>query len=85
MEKLEFTIKGEDGKNKKYETICTLAAEEYPHNYICYTDNSVDEDGDLKTYISAYTYENDELSIFPIEDEKEWEFIEKIINKKVNK
>lgn len=79
MEKLEFTIKG-----KKYETVCTLDINEYAHNYICYTDNSLDEEGDVKTFISAYTYENGEINIFPIKDEKEWEFIEKIFNKKIN-
>lgn len=84
MENLEFTVKGKNGEDKKCEVICTLEVEEYAHNYICYTDNTLDEDGDLKTFISAYTFENGELSIFPIKDEKEWEFIEKAFNKKIN-
>lgn len=84
MENLEFTVKGNNGEEIKYETICTIDVKEYAHNYICYTDKSVDENGDLKTFISAYTFKNGELSIFPIKDEKEWEFIEKAFNKKIN-
>ncbi|MCX4255099.1 MAG: DUF1292 domain-containing protein [Bacilli bacterium] len=84
MEKFQFTVKGKNGKDKKYETVCTLDINSYSHNYICYTDNSLDENGEVKIFISAYTFENDELSIFPIEDEKEWKFIEKAFNKKIN-
>jgi len=48
-------------------------------SYIVYTDNSTDENGSIKTYASIYDPSGKNLKLEPIESEKEWDMIEKIL------
>ena len=62
-------------------------------NYIVYTDNSIDEEGNIRVYASIYNpadlqvVEGEELAaleLIPIETEKEWKIIETILEEMQN-
>ncbi len=82
-----FEIINDEGKKIECEVLFTFDSDETNKSYIAYTDNSLDEQGNVRVYASSYdkTGENKELS--PIETDKEWAIIESIfseLQKKVN-
>lgn len=82
-----FEIINDEGKKIECEVLFTFDSDETNKSYIAYTDNSLDEQGNVRVYASSYdkTSENKELS--PIETDKEWAIIESIfseLQKKVN-
>ena len=78
-EKNTFTVMDENGKEVTCEVLFTFDSEETKKNYIVYTDNTTDEEGNVRVYASIYdpTSENTELK--PIESEREWKIIETIL------
>ena len=74
-----FVVTDKDGKEIKYEILFTFESEETNKKYIVYTDNELDKDNLIKTYASIYEENGKELSIFPINDDKEWNLVEKLI------
>ena len=75
-----FTVKDTNGKETEYEILFTFESEDTNKKYIVYTDNEKDEDDMIKTYASIYEEENDVLHLSKIEDEKEWNVVEKLLN-----
>ena len=90
-QKITFKITEEDGKEVEYEVLLTFESNETHKNYMLFTDNTLDEEGNTKVYASIYDPEetSDETKLIPIEDEKEWKIIETILdelqNEAVNK
>ena len=74
-----FLVTDKDGKEIKYEILFTFESEETNKKYIVYTDNELDKDNLIKTYASIYEEDGKELNIFPINDDKEWNLVEKLI------
>lgn len=74
-----FTIVGENGEVKKCEVIFTYCNEDTNKNYIAYTDNTLDEDGNTKVYASVFDPEVEDQILYPIETDNEWALIEKIL------
>lgn len=74
-----FIVTDKDGKEIKYEILFTFESEETNKKYIVYTDNELDKDNLIKTYASIYEEDGKELNIFPINDDKEWNLVEKLI------
>lgn len=79
-EKLTFKITGEDGKDIECEALFTFEGKENGKNYIVYTDNTVDEEGNTKVYASIYDPNQDEQTLEPIESDEEWKIIENILD-----
>ena len=75
-----FTVKDENGKNIECEILFTFESPETNKNYIVYTDNTTDEEGNTKVYASIYTPNSEDLNLQPIETDKEWKIIEVILN-----
>ena len=71
------------GNTKEYEILMTLKMEETNKNYIIYTDNTKDNDGNLNIYASIYNPDSNELE--EIKTDKEWDIIDKILTKNINK
>ena len=71
------------GNTKEYEILMTLKMEETNKNYIIYTDNTKDNDGNLNIYASIYNPDSNELE--EIKTDKEWDIIDKILEKNMNK
>ena len=79
-DKNTFTIIDEDGKKIICNVLFTFDSDETKKSYIVYTDNTKDEKGNIKVYASIYDPKNtDDMELLPIETDKEWRVIEKIL------
>lgn len=81
---LTFKVLNDEGQEVECEVLFTFESNETGKNYIVYTDNTLDEDGDTKVYASIYEPENDDTKLLPIETEKEWEIIQTILDELQN-
>ena len=78
-QKMTFKILGDDGKEIECEVLFTFESDETKKNYIVYTDNTLDEQGNTKVYASIYNPNEENTNLIPIETEKEWKIIETIL------
>ena len=83
-QKMTFKILGDDGREIECEVLFTFESDETKKNYIVYTDNTVDEEGNTKVYASIYNPDQDETKLLPIETDKEWKIIETILEELQN-
>ena len=74
-----FTIVSDDGKEIKCEILFTYEDEETKKNYMAYTDNTIDEEGNTKVYASIFNHEEENPVLLPIETDEEWKIIEGIL------
>ena len=80
MKKNRFSMMTEEGKEVFYDVLFTFESEETNKNYIVYTDNSVDETGNVRVFASIYYPEEEDSRLDPITTEKEWKVIETILS-----
>lgn len=76
MEKKTFRIINKNGEEKEYEILLAFKWTKTNKNYIAYTDNEVDEKGNLNIFAAIY-YPKDDSRFESIETEEEWNEIEK--------
>lgn len=77
---LPFKVLTEDGKEIECETLFTFETEETGKNYIVYTDNTKDDEGNTRIYASTYDPNSSEDNCLkPIETDEEWRIIETIL------
>ena len=74
-----FTLLDDDGNEATYDVLFTFESEENGKNYITYTDNSLDETGNVVVYASTYDPKNPNSRLEPVETEEEWKVIETIL------
>ncbi len=79
-EKNQFKLMDENGQEKIYDVLFTFDSEETNKSYICYTDNSLDENGNIQVFASTYTPGSDTTKLEPITTDKEWQYIETILS-----
>lgn len=84
-EKITFKLFDEEGKEIECEVLFTFESNETNKNYIVYTDNSVDEEGNTRVYASIYEPKedgtiDDSKALKPIETDQEWKIIETILD-----
>lgn len=76
-----ITLVNDRGESISCKVLFTIENDKTGKNYIVYTDNSTMENGDVRTYASIYTKEDDDtLKLHPVKDKSEWDFIEKVLN-----
>lgn len=80
VDKGKFRVLNDEGKEIKCEVLFTFESDETHKNYIVYTDNTLDTDGSTKVYASTYDPDGIDLSLKPIESDKEWRIIETILD-----
>ena len=80
MKKNSFTLIDEEGKEVVYDVLFTFESEETNKNYIVYTDQTKDENGNIQVYASTYDSEDPNSKLGAIETEKEWKVIETILS-----
>lgn len=80
MEKNSFTILDENGKEVKYDVLFTFQSEETNKDYIVYTDNTKDSDGNTQVFASIYHPDEENSKLEAITTDKEWQIIETILN-----
>ena len=84
-EKITFKLTDENGNDVEYEVLLTFESNETNKNYMLYTDNTTDEDGNIKVYASIYEPKEDgtldeNTTLKPIETDSEWKIIETILD-----
>ena len=83
-ETMTFKVINDEGKEVECEVLFTFESDETKKNYIVYTDNTIDEEGNTKVYASIYNPDQDETKLLPIETDKEWKIIETILEELQN-
>lgn len=76
---MTFTVTDDNGKEVECEVLFTFESDETHKNYMVYTDNTTDEQGNTKVYASIYEPNQESTVLQPIETEKEWKIIETIL------
>lgn len=76
----KFKVRDRDGKEIEFEVLFTFESDETKKNYMVYTDNTKDEDGNTKVYASVFVPDKEPLELLPVETEREWKVIETILN-----
>ena len=79
-ERMTFNITNDEGQEVECEVLFTFESDETGKNYMVYTDNTVDEEGNTKVYASIYNPDEEDQTLQPIETDKEWTLIETILN-----
>lgn len=85
MEDGKILIQDINDVEKTCDVLFTFDSKETNKSYIVYTDNELDELGNIKVYANIYDPFSESGDLLPIETEEEWTLIEQIfssINKK---
>lgn len=78
-EKKKFVVLNEKGVEVECEPLFTFESEETGKEYVVYTDNSLDKDGNVRVFASIYKMNDKGGELLPIKTEKEWKVIETIL------
>ena len=84
-ENFKFIFENENGKKINCEMILSFYVKDRDKNYILFTDNTYDEDNNLKVYPYYNTSDNEEM--IPVTDKEEFDMIDRVyqsVVKKVN-
>ncbi len=76
----KFTIKNNKGEELECDVLFTFDSDEFKKSYIVFTDNSLDENGNIKVYANTYDPEGKTTDLGKIETEKEWSVIEDLLS-----
>lgn len=79
MKENKFTLIDDNGVETTYDVLFTYESEETKKHYIAYTDNSLDETGNIQVFASIFDPTNPNSRLEPIESEKEWKVVETIL------
>ena len=80
----KITLVDDDGKETLHEVLFTFHSDEYNKNYILLVPEGVEEDEEVD--IQAFVFDPDEDGeategeLQPIEDDKEWDMVEEVLN-----
>ncbi len=77
-EKKMLKLIDKDGNIVEYEILHAFWLEKTKKNYVIYTDNTCDKDGNLNIFASIY-YPDDDSKLEAIETEEEWNAVEYIL------
>ncbi len=69
----------ENGEEKEYRILFTIE-DVNSKNYIVYTNDEVNSNGDTLTYAGIYEETENGIKLSSIKDDKEWEFIVDVVN-----
>jgi len=82
--KMTFKVISDEGHEVECEVLFTFESDETKKNYIVYTDNTTDDEGNIKVYASIYNPNEEQTKLLPIETDKEWKVIETILEELQN-
>ena len=80
MKKNTFTMIDQDGNEVVYDVLFTFESDETKKNYIVYTDNTLDHEGNVRVYASIYNQNDKGVELEPINSEREWKIVETILS-----
>ncbi len=76
----KFTVVNSEGEEVECEALFRFESNETHKNYIVYTDNSQDDEGNTRVYASIYTPGEEKTKLEPIETEAEWNKVQQILD-----
>lgn len=76
---ITFIVLNDHGEEVECEVLFTFESEVTHKNYIVYTDNTLDEEGNTRVFASIFNPVEEETQLIPIETEEEWAIIEHIL------
>ncbi len=74
-----MTIVAEDGTVEEVEVILAFEFKDNKKEYVVYTKNEEDENGNITVYVSNVNRETGEPRLFGVEDENEWTRIKDVL------
>ena len=77
-DKKMLKLTDKNGVEKEYEILCAFFLPETEKNYVVYTDNTEDKEGNLNVFASIY-YPDDESKLEDIKTEEEWKIVEEML------
>lgn len=72
-----FTVLDDEGNEVQCEVLFTF--EMGGTDYIVYTNNELDEEGNTKVFANIYDPDAEEQQLLPVETEEEWRMIEAML------
>lgn len=79
LEEKVMTIVAEDGTVEEVEVILAFEFKDNKKEYVVYTKNEEDENGNITVYVSNVNRETGEPRLFGVEDENEWTRIKDVL------
>lgn len=76
----KFIVKDKEGNEIEFEVLFTFESDETKKNYMVYTDNTIDEEGNTRVYASVFKPDAEPLELLPVETDREWKIIETILD-----
>ena len=80
MKKNRFSLIDENGNEVFYDVLFTFENDETRKNYVVYTDNTMDESGNVQVYASTYEPDDPNSKLGDVETDKEWKIVETILS-----
>lgn len=80
MENGKIKITNDLGEELECDVLFTFDSDETNKSYIAYTDNSVDESGNVRVFANVYDPTGENPDLQPLTTEKEWKVIEEILS-----
>ena len=74
-----FKVVDQNSNTIEFEILFTFESDETHKNYMVYTDNTKDENGNVRVYASVFVPDAEPLELLPVETEREWKIIETIL------
>ncbi len=78
-EKRMMSIVSEDGSIEEVEVILAFEFKDNKKEYVIYTKNEKDENGNVTVYVSNVNRESGEPKLMGVEDESEWTRIKDVL------
>lgn len=75
----KITVVDENGNRFEVEVLDIFNVEGYDNDYILYTKNIEVDPDNIETYVSILKEENDEYTLLNIEDNNEWNTVQRAI------
>lgn len=79
-EKNTITVTNDKGEKIVLDILVTFDSEETEKSYVIYTDNTKDENGNVRVYASTYNPGDPQMNLEDIKTEKEWKMVEAVIS-----
>ena len=78
-EDMIFTVVDENGNEMECQVVFYFHNDATDKDYLIYTDNQTDDQGNTRLYASIYQPEDPSTALEPVTTEEEWDAIEKVL------
>lgn len=75
----KLLIKNNQGQELECDVLFTFDDEDTAKSYVIFTDNSLDDKGNIKVFANTFNPEDENSALGEITTEKEWQIIENLL------